>query len=76
MFCRNGSQNTKKYFFACVIADATACCSQGIEFVLAGDYTYPDDYPEQREEICVVGEFDTYQDADMTYCTLKNAKFE
>ncbi len=30
--------------YACIIADATACCAEGMEFVLEGDYTYPDDY--------------------------------
>ncbi|MBQ6196772.1 MAG: hypothetical protein IJK47_05020 [Lachnospiraceae bacterium] len=63
------------YYFACIIQDATACCAQGIEFVLTEDYTYPDDYPEVNEEICVVGVFDTYQEGDYTYCTLRNAKF-
>lgn len=28
-------------YFACIIADAAACCAQGIEFVLEGDYSYP-----------------------------------
>lgn len=62
------------YYFACIIADATACCSQGMEFVLTDDYTYPDDYPEEGGDICVVGVFDTYQEGDQTYCTLRNAK--
>ena len=62
------------YYFACIIADATACCSQGIEFVLTDKYTYPDDYPEPGEEITVLGTFDTYQEGEYTYCTLRNAK--
>ena len=62
------------YYFACIIQDATACCAQGIEFVLADDYVYPDDYPEVDEEICVVGEFDTYEEYGYTYCTLRKAK--
>ncbi len=67
-------ETTDKYYFACIIADATACCSQGIEFVLTDDYTYPDDYPEAGEEICVAGVYDTYQEGEYTYCTLRNAK--
>lgn len=66
-------EGTDNYYFACIIADATACCSQGIEFVLTENYTYPDDYPEAGEEICVVGVFDTYQEGEYTYCTLRNA---
>ncbi len=64
---------TGKYYFACIIQDAAACCAQGIEFILTDDYIYPDDYPELDEEICVVGVFDTYQEGDCTYCTLRNA---
>ena len=66
---------TDKYYYACIIPDATACCAQGIEFVLAGDHVFPDDYPEEQDEICVVGEFDTYQEGEYTYCTLRNASF-
>ncbi len=62
------------YYFACIIMDATACCSQGMEFVLTDDYTYPDDYPEEGEDICVIGVFDLYNEDGLTYCTLRNAK--
>ena len=62
-------------YFACVVQDATACCAQGIEFVLAGDHTYPDDYPELDSEICVVGVYDTYQVGKLSYCTLRDAEF-
>lgn len=62
------------YYFACIIQDAAACCAQGIEFTLTDDYVYPDNYPEVNEEICVVGVFDTYQEGDYTYCTLRNAR--
>jgi len=69
-------ENQNQYYFACLIRDATACCAQGIECVLAGDYTYPDDYPEEGSSVCVSGVFDTYEDGPYTYCTLRNAKFE
>ena len=29
--------------YACIISDAAACCAEGMEFVLEGDLTYPDD---------------------------------
>lgn len=62
-------------YYACVIADATACCSQGMEFVLDGDFNYPDDYPELGADITVVGTFETYIDVDgMEYCHLVNAQ--
>ena len=62
------------YYFACLIADATACCQQGIEFVLEGEHTYPDDYPNIGDEITVVGEFDTYDEMGYTYCQLLHAQ--
>ena len=63
-------------YYACVIQDATACCSQGIEFVLADDenYTYPDDYPEIGDEITVIGTFDAYRENGITYCTLRESE--
>ncbi|MCR4891781.1 MAG: hypothetical protein K5989_06360 [Lachnospiraceae bacterium] len=62
-----------KNYFTCIIKDATACCAQGIEFELTDDYVYPDDYPEDGEEITVAGTFDLYQDGGYTYGTLRNA---
>ncbi len=47
--------------YACVIADATACCTQGIEFVLSEEHRYPEDYPPLGEEITVIGRFETYE---------------
>ncbi|MBO4484947.1 MAG: hypothetical protein J5738_06125 [Lachnospiraceae bacterium] len=62
------------YYSACIIQDATACCSQGIEFVLTDEFIFPDDYPEPGTDICVIGEFSTYTEHGTVYCTLKNAK--
>ena len=73
LFAYYHDEATGNYYFACIIQDATACCAQGIEFVLTEDYTYPDDYPEVNEEICVVGVFDTYEENGRTYCTLREA---
>lgn len=67
-------QNTGNLYFAVIIADATACCSQGIEFVLDGDYTYPEDYPELGTEITVTGEFQTYEENGYLYCHLVGAE--
>ncbi len=67
---------TGMLYFACIIQDATACCSQGLEFVLDGEYSYPEDYPEQGTEITVVGEFDTYMEGEYRYCTLRHATIE
>lgn len=66
--------NTGKEYFAVMISDATACCSQGMEFVLDGNYSYPDDYPEQGTEITVTGKFNYYKEDKFTYCQLTGAK--
>lgn len=71
----NGAFIPDQIYFACVIADATACCSQGLEFALAGEHTYPDDYPELGSEITVVGTFEPYEDSGCLYCRLGNAAF-
>ena len=61
-------------YFSVVIADATACCQQGLEFVLAGDPVYPDDYPEVGTEISVTGTFEIYKEGEYQYCRLVNSK--
>ncbi len=63
-------------YYACIIADATACCSQGLEFVLAGDHQYPDDYPDPGSEITVTGTFETYTEDGNLYCRLRDATME
>ncbi len=74
MFATYENEETGQIYFACIISDATACCSQGIEFELVGDYSYPDDYPELGSDITVTGIFETYDEDGYTYCRLKNAK--
>ena len=67
-------EKTDKYYFACMIPDATACCAQGIEFILTDDYLFPDDYPKEGEIVTVAGEFMTYEEDGSTYFTLKDSK--
>lgn len=62
-----------KYHFACFVADAAACCQQGIEFILAGDKTYPSDYPQEGAEIVITGVFGTYEEDGNTYWALTDA---
>ena len=70
---------TEKYYNYCLIADAAACCSQGLEFELSGGRTYPDDYPADQSEIVVTGVFEIYtEEAGQTfyYCRLRDAEYE
>lgn len=68
------AEDTGKRYFACIIKDATACCSQGVEFELTEDYKYPDNYPKEADPITVEGVFDLYKEGEYQYCTLRNAK--
>lgn len=61
-------------YYACIITDATACCANGIEFERAGDYVYPDDFPEIGEEIVVTGVFEIYEENGLKYVHLKDAE--
>ena len=69
-----GSLNDGGTVFACVIQDATACCAQGIPFELAGDRSYPQDYPELGDTITVVGTFEIHQQEGMQFCRLRDAE--
>ena len=64
---------TLNEYFAVVIADATACCAQGMEFVWAGEHSYPRDYPPEDSEITVVGTFSTYDEDGYTYIQLADS---
>ncbi|MFV0242542.1 MAG: hypothetical protein ACK5H4_21220 [Lacrimispora sphenoides] len=54
-------------FYALVIADATACCQQGLELIWDGDLTYPDDYPDENSEIEITGVYQSYIEEGNTY---------
>ena len=61
--------------YGCIIADATACCKQGMEFVLSEDYG-PEDYPKPGSDIVVSGVFQLYQQGEFTFCNLVDCQLE
>lgn len=65
---------TGERYYACLIADATACCQQGVEFVPQGKMNYPDDFPELDEEIVVVGTFEKYSEGELQYVHLVDSQ--
>ncbi len=65
-----------RYYFACIIQDATACCSQGIEFILKNGRQFPEEYPAVGDEITLVGVFDTYNEGKYQYIQLIDAYIE
>lgn len=60
-------ETADQYYHAVIIADAAACCSQGLEFVWSGEHIYPDDYPEEYSEIEVIGIFKLIKEGIYTY---------
>ena len=57
-----GEDQNGRQLFGCIVPDATACCAQGIEFVLKGDRKYPEDYPKLGQWMILQGEFTYYDD--------------
>lgn len=58
------------FYPACIVSDVTACCSQGMEFVLVDNK-----YPSEGTAITVSGVFRSYVDEydNMIYYHLENA---
>ena len=44
-------------------------------FDLAGDYEYPQDYPELGDTITVIGTFEIHEQEGMQFCRLRDAEF-
>ena len=61
---------TDLYYHYVVVEDITACCAQGLEFILAGEYEYPGDFPEEKTKIEITGVFGSYIELDRTYYCL------
>ena len=57
-------ENNQVDFFTLTVMDATACCKEGIDFIWAGNHTYPDDYPEQGQEITITGTYKSFENKD------------
>lgn len=67
-------EETKKRFYGCVIADALACCSQGLAFELAKERKFPDEFPAEGAEITIIGDFEMAEEGDDAYPVIRNAK--
>lgn len=58
-----------------IIADALACCAQGLEFQRGtdGEYKCPEDYPPEGSEVLVEGTLETYFEGEAMYFRIGNA---
>lgn len=61
-------EETDKTYYACVIADATACCQQGLEFEIADEFDTLGII--NNDDIEVVGTFGTYNEGELQYFRL------
>ncbi len=67
---------TGQKYYACIVQDATQCCSQGLEFVLDSEQYTEEDYPQVGDEITIVGTFSTYMEGENRYLTMLDSKME
>ena len=65
---------TGMVYYACIVQDATACCAEGIEFVWAGEHSFPGDYPEPGTGVTVTGRFESYMEGGDLYVHLNDAE--
>ena len=66
---QDGNPSGVTEYYAIIIADAQACCQQGIEFVWPG-HTYPEGFPEVKSNASVTGIFEVYEENGKKYCRL------
>lgn len=67
---------TGEPYFNCVVPDATACCSQGIQFFPAdGSLSYPEDFPRDGDTVTVRGTF-AKNEENIYMCCLTDAVIE
>ena len=59
---------TGQTYYACFIADAAGCCQAGLEYQLADG-----EYPEDGEEITILGTFEVYEENGNPYAILDNS---
>ena len=63
---------TKTTYYSIVVQDATACCAQGIEYILPDGQSYPAD----GGEATVVGRFEAYDEEGTVWYHLVDAVVE
>ena len=71
------TEDSSNRYDVCLVEDAAACCSQGIEFIWEdGSHEYPKEYPEENAVITVKGVFETYKEKgdEQLYCRLRDAQ--
>ncbi len=60
-------------YYVCEVTDSTACCSQGLEFILKDGEEYPEYDSKVPCEIEISGKFNTYLEDNQQYVQLEEA---
>lgn len=61
-------------YFLVECADATACCNQGLEFILKNGSTKIEDYPKIGDRVLVNGTLEKYYEGEKEYIHLVNSE--
>lgn len=66
-YASNYYEALDQYYHFVIIEDATACCQEGLEFIWSGEHTYPNDYPEEFQQVEITGVFSSYVENGMNF---------
>lgn len=69
MYYYSHDEASDEYSHFVLISDVSACCEQGVEFVIAD--MKPDDYPSYGDQIEIAGVFSDYVDGGVNYCRVE-----
>lgn len=64
--CANNN-NTDGFVHGIVLDKEDLCCSPYFEFIWKGEHSYPEDYPEEYEDIQIEGILKSYKEGEQTY---------
>ena len=62
-----------RYITSIYLGDVSECCGTTLEFNLAGEYSWPEDYPPPGTIVYIEGTFERYEEDGMTYTWLNHA---
>ena len=61
-------------YFIVECSDVTACCNQGLEFIIKGGSTKIEDYPKTGDRVLVNGTLEKYYEGSKPYIHLVNSE--
>jgi len=68
------NESTGDYYHFVIIIQGDSCCQMGFEFKLDGDYSAPNDYPEENKIIEVTGTLKMADDRGFPYLFLASGE--